>query len=214
MDTETLAGSALGRLWIKAVSAAMESRFRYRFFSPEKILANSPLKGGQVVLEMGCGTGFFTIPAARLVGDRGRLVAMDVLPESVEIVASRARAAGMTNIRTIQGNALGTSLEGASFDAVILYGMIPAPMLPLAPLLAEIHRVLKPEGALTVWPSVPGWLPRSVVRSGFFMRAERRKGVHNFIRSDRPRSSAGAVPSVDDRKAPLSVPASGKEGLP
>lgn len=212
MDTEALAGSALGRLWIKAISAAMESRIRYRFFSPERILASSPLKSGQVVLEVGCGTGFFTIPAARLVGDRGRLVAMDILPESVELVARRAHEAGMMNIQAIQGNALDTSLEGGIFDAVILYGMIPAPMLPLAPLLTEMHRVLKPEGALTVWPSVPGWLPRSVVRSGLFMRAEWRKGVYNFVRSDRFRSFAGTVAGVDDREAPRKVRASGKEG--
>lgn len=201
MDTETLARSALGSLWIKAISAAMESRFRYRFFSPEKILSKSPLKEGQVVLEVGCGTGFFTIPAARLIGDRGRLIAMDILPESVELVANKAKSAGLSNIQAIRGDALNTPLESELFDAAILYGLIPAPMLPLAPLLAEMHRVLKPTGALTVWPPVPGWLPRSVLRSGLFMRAERRKCVYNFVRADAPRSSARPSPVVENLDA-------------
>ena len=212
MDTEELARSALGRRWIRVISAAMDSRFRHRFFSPEKILANSPLKEGQVVLEVGCGTGFFTIPAARLVGERGHLVAMDILPASVELVADKSRAAGMRNIQVIRGDALNTFLEDGRFDAIILYGMIPAPMLPLVPLLAEMHRILKPEGALTVWPSVSGWLPRSVVRSGLFARPERRKGVHNFVRLDRPRSCAGIVPRVGQREAAPGFPASGTEG--
>jgi demethylmenaquinone methyltransferase/2-methoxy-6-polyprenyl-1,4-benzoquinol methylase len=192
----------------------MESRFRYRFFSPEKILANSPLRAGQTVLEVGCGTGFFSIPAARLIGDQGRLVAMDILSESVELVSDRARAAGLPNIQAIQGDALEAPLESGSFDAAILYGVVPAPMLPLAPLLVEMHRVLKRAGALTVWPPVPGWLPRSVLRSGLFIRAERRKGVYNFVRSDRPAPSAGPVPAAEDWEAARHPRVSGKEGLP
>lgn len=214
MNTEALAKSAVGARWIRVVAAAMESRLRYRFFSPEKILANSPLRAGQVVLEVGCGTGFFSIPAARLIGDRGRLVAIDILSESVELVAQKARAAGMLNIETVPCDVLDPPLESGSSDAVILYGVIPAPMLPLVPLLAEMHRVLKPAGALTVWPPVPGWLPRSVLRSGLFGQAERRKGVHNFVRSDRPLACAGPDPSADDREVTQRLRGPEKDGPP
>ncbi len=183
MNAESLAGSTFGRLFIRVLATAMESRFRYRFFNPINILQGVDHLHGQVVLEIGCGTGFFTIPAARLIGDQGSLVAMDVLPESVELVSSKVQAAKLQNVRVVKGNALDTNLDPESFHTVILFGVIPAPMLPVSRLLTEMHRLLKPEGSLAVWPPVPGWLPRSILQSGLFTYANKRNGVTNFKRS-------------------------------
>jgi ubiquinone/menaquinone biosynthesis C-methylase UbiE len=182
MNTETIAKSKTGKLFIKVLAAGMESRFRYRFFGPENILKGADLLPGQTVLEMGCGTGYFTIPAARLIGDQGSLVAMDIVPESVELVSKKVQVANLKNVRVIKGDALDTGLDSGSFDTVLLFGVIPAPMLPLNRLLPEIHRVLKPEGTLAVWPSVPGLLPGSILKSRLFSFASKRNGVYNFIR--------------------------------
>ena len=177
---QALGDSKIGQLWIRGLGAAMESRFRYRFFGPTKILQGADIHPGQIVLEVGCGTGFFTIPAAKLIGDQGCLLAMDVLPASVEMVAEKVQAANLENVRVVQGDALDTKLEAQSLDAVLLFGVIPAPMFPLDQLLPEMHRILKPEGALAVWPPVPVWLPRSILRSGLFMYGCKRNGVFNF----------------------------------
>jgi ubiquinone/menaquinone biosynthesis C-methylase UbiE len=177
---QALGDSKIGQLWIRGLGAAMESRFRYRFFGPTKILQGADIRPGQIVLEVGCGTGFFTIPAAQLIGDQGCLLAMDVLPASVEMVAEKVQAANLENVRVVQGDALDTKLEAQSLEAVLLFGAIPAPMLPLDQLLPEMHRILKPEGALAVWPPVPVWLPRSILRSGLFMYGCKRNGVFNF----------------------------------
>lgn len=182
MNTETFAGSPVGRAFTKLLAGAMESRFRYRFFNPVSILQGVDGLPGRAVLEVGCGTGFFTIPAARMIGDQGSLLAMDVLAESVDLVSRKVQAAGLRNVRVVKGNVLNTDLEAEGFHAVFLFGMIPAPMLPLTPLLTEIHRVLKPEGTLAVWPPVPGWLPHSVLRTGLFTSGIRRNGVYNFKR--------------------------------
>jgi ubiquinone/menaquinone biosynthesis C-methylase UbiE len=182
MNTEKLAGTALGRLFIHLLAKGMESRFRYRFFGPEKILRAVDILRGKAVLEIGCGTGFFTIPAARMIGEQGHLVAMDILQDSVELVSEKIEAAKLQNVRAVKGDALHTNLENESFETVLLFGVIPAPMLPLTPLLSEMHRVLKPEGTLAVWPPVPGWLPKSVLKSGLFTMASKRHGVYNFRR--------------------------------
>ena len=180
MDTETLVKTKTGKLFAKVLAAGMESRFRYRFFGPLNILKGADLLPGQTVLELGCGTGYFTIPAARLIGDQGHLVAMDVLSESVELVARKVQAMNLKNVRVIKGNAMDTGLDAESFHTILLFGVIPAPMLPLDRLLPELHRVLKPEGTLAVWPPVPGWLPGSVLKSGLFSLSSKRNGVHNF----------------------------------
>jgi demethylmenaquinone methyltransferase/2-methoxy-6-polyprenyl-1,4-benzoquinol methylase len=182
MDTETLVKTKTGKLFAKVLAAGMESRFRYRFFGPLNILKGADLLPGQTVLELGCGTGYFTIPAARLIGDQGHLVAMDVLSESVELVSRKVQVADLKNVRVIKGDALDTGLDSGSFDTVLLFGVIPAPMLPLDRLLPEIHRILKTEGTLSVWPPVPGLLPGSIVKSGLFSFSSRRNGVHNFKR--------------------------------
>ncbi len=182
MRTETLAQSALGKLFIRLVAAGMESRFRYRFFAPARVLGGSDIAPGQTVLEIGCGTGYFTIPAARLLGDHGSLVAMDILQGSVDLVARKVEMAGLKNVHVVNGDALDTGASPESFDAVLLFGMIPAPMLRLAPLLREMHRILKPKGTLSVWPHVPLWLPGSISENGVFKFCGRRNGVNNFKR--------------------------------
>jgi ubiquinone/menaquinone biosynthesis C-methylase UbiE len=83
MDAETIAKSAIGKLYIKALAAGMESRFRYRFLGPMKILEGANILPGLTVLEVGCGTGYFTLPTARLIGEQGCVVALDVLSDSV-----------------------------------------------------------------------------------------------------------------------------------
>jgi ubiquinone/menaquinone biosynthesis C-methylase UbiE len=180
MDTETIAESIIGKLYIKVLAAGMESRFRYRFFGPTNILSGADIRAGQTVLEVGCGTGYFTLPAARLIGEQGCLVAIDVLSASVELVSRKVQMADLKHVRLVKGNALDTGMDAESFDRVLLFGVIPAPMLPLARLLPEMHRVLKANGSLAVWPPIPGWLPKSIIQSGLFTFTGKRNGVHNF----------------------------------
>lgn len=60
----------------------MESRLRYRFFAPQQALEGAGVRLGQAALEAGCVTGFFTVPEAQLLGERGSLVAVDNLTAS------------------------------------------------------------------------------------------------------------------------------------
>jgi ubiquinone/menaquinone biosynthesis C-methylase UbiE len=185
MNTEIIARSTWGKLFMKVVAAGMQSRFRYRFFSPLPILKRTDLQSGQTVLEVGCGTGYFTVPAAQLIGEQGCLVAMDVLPASVKMVSEKVQRADLKNVRVVSGDALETGLDADSFDTVLLLGVIPAPMLPLVRLLPEMHRVLKVGGNLAVWPPFPGWLPRSILNSGLFAFANKVNGVYNFKNNDK-----------------------------
>jgi SAM-dependent methyltransferase len=184
MSVEAIQRSRVGRRLTKLLAAAMESRLRYRCFSPTRILQGVDRLSERTVLEVGCGTGYFTVPAARAIGDRGSLVAIDILSEAVELVSRKVEGAGLRNVRVIKADALDTGLDEGSFDVVLLFGMIPAPMLPLPRLLPELHRVLRRGGILAVWPAIPGWLSGSVVGTGLFSFADRRNGVLTFRRAD------------------------------
>jgi ubiquinone/menaquinone biosynthesis C-methylase UbiE len=182
MNTEAFANSKIGHFIFRVIGAAMECRFRYRFFGPMKTLRGADIKPGQRVLEVGCGTGFYTVSAAQLIGEQGCLLAMDVLQVAIERVSKRVQAANLKNVRVFKGDAMNTGLDAESMDAVLLFGVIPAPMLPLSRLLPEMHRILKRQGTLAVWPPVPFWLPQSILRSGLFTYASKRNGVCNFER--------------------------------
>ncbi len=149
-------------------------------FAPGKPRAK--VSAGHTVLEVGCGTGYFTVPLANLIGDQGCLVAIDVLPQSVELVSRELKTAGLNSARVIKADAMDTCFEAGSFDVALLFGVIPAPMLPLNRLLQEMHRVLKADGSMAVWPPIPGWLPQSIIRSGLFTLFGKLNGVHRFRR--------------------------------
>jgi ubiquinone/menaquinone biosynthesis C-methylase UbiE len=178
MNTETLAHTKIGKAFIRIMASVMESRLRYRFFGPMKILQGAEIQSGQTALEIGCGTGFFTLPAAKLLGDQGSLVAMDILSLSVEAVTKKVQSANLKNVHVVKGNALNTELPAGNLDVVLVFGVIPAPMLPMEQFLSEMHRILKPRGIMAVWP--PSWVHKAIIQSGLFKLSSKKNGVSNY----------------------------------
>ena len=129
---------------------ALWLRAREYFSDPRQRLVDASLEAGQVVLDYGCGVGSYALPAAQIVGDGGKVFALDIHPLAVEAVERRARSADLSNVETIQSN-LDTGLTSESVDVVLLYDVLHAVPDQHA-LLQELHRILKPEGRLSVHP--------------------------------------------------------------
>ena len=183
MNTEDLGNSKILNLLFKPAGAMMGSRLRQWLMNPVKTLRGADIQPGQTVLEVGCGTGFFTIPAAELIGDEGFLVAMDALSDFVEQVSKKVKSAELKNVRVVKRDALNTGISAATIDTALLFGVLPWPALPLNRLLPEMHRVLKPEGRLAVWLfPVSGWVPGSILKSGLFTYVSKQNGVYNYRR--------------------------------
>jgi demethylmenaquinone methyltransferase/2-methoxy-6-polyprenyl-1,4-benzoquinol methylase len=185
MKTKDLGNSKLLNLLFKPAGVMMGSKIRQWILDPVKTLRGADIKSGQTILEVGCGTGFFTIPAAQLIGDQGCLVAMDVSSGFIEQVSKKVQNADLKNVHIVKRDALDTGLDTASTDKVLLFGVIPFPLLPLNRLLPEMHRVLKPDGTLAVWlfpPVVHFWVPKSILHSKLFTYMNKRNGVYNYKR--------------------------------
>lgn len=185
MDAERLGESRFLNRLFKFAGMTMESRLRHRLFDPKRTLRGAELGPGQTVLEVGCGTGFFTLPAAEMIGETGQIIAMDPLSDFVDRVRRKVREAGLTNVEVVRRDALNTGLAAGSVDVALLLGVIPFPTLPLDRLLPEMHRVLKAEGTLAVWlfPVTAG-VPISILRSGLFADLGKKNGVYRYRRSD------------------------------
>src|SRR5210317_746367 len=100
--------SKILNLLLKPAGMMMASRLRRWLMNPVKTLRGAGIKPGQTVLEVGCGTGFFTIPAAELIGGQGCLVAMDALSDYTKQVSKKVQVAGLKNVRVVKRDALDT----------------------------------------------------------------------------------------------------------
>jgi ubiquinone/menaquinone biosynthesis C-methylase UbiE len=129
---------------------ALYLKLREGFEKSQERLANAGLDRGQVVLDYGCGIGSYALPAARIVGDEGRVYALDIHPLAIKAVERRAREGDLANITTIHSDRE-TGLVDESVDVVLLYDVLHSVPDQRA-LLQELHRVLKADGVLSVLP--------------------------------------------------------------
>jgi ubiquinone/menaquinone biosynthesis C-methylase UbiE len=121
--------------------------WRRRVQDPLAVLAPH-LRPGLTVLDIGCGMGFFTLPAAQLVGPEGRVVAVDLQPRMLAGLARRARAAGLAE-RIISHPCAKDSLELPPADADFALAFAVAhEVLDRPRLFAEIAAALKPGARL------------------------------------------------------------------
>jgi len=117
------------------------------FRDPYEALEAAGLRQGQDVLEVGCGPGFFTVPAAKVVGETGSVCALDISPAAVKRVRQKVEEAGVTNVTTRLANAAETGLAEQSFDLVFVFGFR-RNAGHMEGILAETHRLLRPKGIL------------------------------------------------------------------
>jgi arsenite methyltransferase len=107
------------------------------------------IEPGETILDLGCGAGIDSILAARRTGPSGRVIALDFLPEMLDLTAGAAAEAGLYNIETVEGEMEALPLPSATVDHIASNGVI-----NLAPrkrrVLAECARVLRPGGKLSV----------------------------------------------------------------
>jgi len=132
----------------------LESRAR-------EMLQQIGIRSGQTVLDFGCGLGMYTIPVAKIVGEQGRVYALDKDKEALDELTRRAKSAGLKNIRRMETSGkLGIDLADESVDVVFLFDVFHSFYFPQADdrkkLLGEIYRVMKPSAflSISVWPNL------------------------------------------------------------
>lgn len=128
------------RFWVEAPHPVV-TRERLR-----SVLRSEP---SERILEIGPGTGYYTLDMAGWIGPDGRVEIFDLQQEFLDHVMRRAAERGLQNVVPTQGDATALPYEDGSMDAVVLtavLGEIPDPTAALH----EIGRVLKPSGRLVV----------------------------------------------------------------
>ena len=138
------------------------------FRNPYKLLREAGLRQGQKALEVGCGPGFFTIPAAKIVGEEGLIYAIDVNPFAIRRVKNKIAKERLRNVKPSLTNASNTGLPESSIDLAFLFGLRYVAG-GLGNVMSEMNRILKP-GALLSFEKTRGSgeeLIQEVERAGF-----------------------------------------------
>lgn len=118
-----------------------------------RTLEHSHVRPGATVLELGPGTGYFSIEASRTLGPGGRLLCLDLQRPMLADLAERLRQAGVANADLILGDATHLPLSDDSVDTAYLVTVIgEVPDRPQA--LRELRRVLRSGGVLSFTESL------------------------------------------------------------
>jgi ubiquinone/menaquinone biosynthesis C-methylase UbiE len=117
------------------------------FINPASVVAQTGLMQAQTVADLGCGNGFFVLPAAQMVGKDGMVYAVDVQENKLAATVSIANQFGFKNIRVLKADLEKPllDLEENSCDLVIV-GNILHEIRQKDPLIKNVYRLLKTGG--------------------------------------------------------------------
>ena len=135
-------GRGILELWVRTLLA-----------SPRSVVDAFGLAAGGRVLEIGPGTGYYSIEAARRIG-RGQLICLEIQREMALAVRQRLAAARRSSACVLQGDARAIPVRSGSVDHVFLVAVL-GEIPNRREALAEIRRVLRSGGRLSVSEQLP-----------------------------------------------------------
>lgn len=122
---------------------------RHEALQPETLLRSLGLKEGETIADIGSGPGFFTVPAAQIVGAAGTVIAADVQGEMLSAVKSRVAELGLTNVRVVKTSDTEVPIPAASCDFVLM-AFVLHELEHRSSFLRKTALLVKPDGHLAV----------------------------------------------------------------
>jgi ubiquinone/menaquinone biosynthesis C-methylase UbiE len=164
------------------------------FSDPATNLAKLGLTDGMKIADIGAGSGFYSIEAARRVGSSGRVFAIDIQKELLDRLHNAAAAQHINNVEVIWANAEkigGTKIREATIDRVIVSNILFQLDKP-EDFALEMKRILKPGGKILVvdWSEVSALGPHNLfpqmkaetmfAKNGFVLEQTFNAGDHHY----------------------------------
>jgi len=172
-------------VWIGYLLA---SPIRKLFQNPDKILIPY-ITEGMTVLDVGCAMGFFSLPAAKMVGQNGKVICVDIQKEMIKALEKRASKAGLTNrleTRLCNENSLGLNDMTEKIDLAFAIAVVHEVLEPSA-FFSEIYKTLKLKHKFLVVE------PKGHVSVEDFEKTISIAKENGFIVIDKPKPRSGRV---------------------
>jgi ubiquinone/menaquinone biosynthesis C-methylase UbiE len=161
----------------------IDNPLRQKIQPPSEMPIRHGIEPGMTVLEVGPGNGRYTIEIARRVGNKGKVVTVDIEPKMIKRVTQRALSEKITNLEAKVANVYDLPYDDGAFDAICMIAVIreiPEPEKAMR----EFYRVLSPSGTLAFTellldPDYP--LAQTLVRQASKANFRLRKKFGNFF---------------------------------
>jgi SAM-dependent methyltransferase len=134
--------SYLGADWLERAERVDEEQ-------PERVLDAMGLEPGDVVADVGCGSGYYARRMARRVQPGGTVYCEDIQPEMLDIMRQRAADEGVSGIEAVRGTPTDPKLPAGAIDWIIIADVYHEMSDP-EPMLAGIRRALSPRGRVAL----------------------------------------------------------------
>jgi ubiquinone/menaquinone biosynthesis C-methylase UbiE len=168
---------SMSNVSFRLMSLIHDNPLRSLLDRPENALTAAGVTSGQKVLEVGCGPGYFTIAAGKIVGDEGTIYSIDIHPLAIKTTGDKVKKADLANIQVLFADAADTGLSDESIDLVFLFGV--AHSLPMGNVLPELYRILKAGGIMAIETFGPV-KPERYTGNGMFNYLENKGRIQKF----------------------------------
>lgn len=125
----------------------LERPEREREEQPRKLMEALKLKNGDVIADVGCGSGYFTFPMAQKVGPKGKVLAVDIQPEMLDIIKKRSKVGKVKNVEPVLGEEKDPKLPEGEVDVILMVDVYHEFSFPFE-MTAAMVKSLKPGGRL------------------------------------------------------------------
>jgi ubiquinone/menaquinone biosynthesis C-methylase UbiE len=112
---------------------------------PEAVINAMGLRGGEVVADLGAGSGYFTFRLAAKVGKTGKVLAVDIQDEMIETLRRRATSLGVTNVAEVKGSETDPKLPASGVNMVLMVDVYHELAYPFE-VMTKVREALKPGG--------------------------------------------------------------------
>jgi ubiquinone/menaquinone biosynthesis C-methylase UbiE len=112
---------------------------------PALVIEALGLRGGEVVADLGAGSGYFTFRIAPKVGKAGKVLAVEIQDEMIETIRQRATAQKVTNVKVVKGSESDPNLPASGVDLVLMVDVYHELAYPFE-VMTRVRKALKPGG--------------------------------------------------------------------
>jgi len=140
-------GREIAHVMGHAAASWLERPERDQEENPKKLLELLNLKDGDVVADIGAGSGYYTFRMAKLVAPKGKVLAVDIQKEMLDIIRDKAKKEGVTNVEPVLGEEADPKLKDDSVDLILLVDVYHEFSFPYE-MTEKMVKALKPGGRL------------------------------------------------------------------
>ncbi|MEZ0536812.1 class I SAM-dependent methyltransferase [Caldicellulosiruptoraceae bacterium PP1] len=127
----------------------LDSDERKKILNPDQILPLFNISRGKILADIGCGTGYFSIPIAKMIGEEGKVFAIDVDNDMLLVLSEKVAKEGINNIEFILSKEYNFIIEDDIADYALIANVLHE-IEDKRRFLDEAKRILKSNGVLFI----------------------------------------------------------------